>query len=314
MRKLMAAPIVIFAYRRPEHLRRMLSSLIQCEGFSGSPIIVFGDGPRTAEEAPGVEATRRIARDMLGSAAEFHFSETNLGLSRSIIGGVSAATQRFGRAIVIEDDLLLAPDFLTYMNAALDRYADDPIVFQVSGYIFDVPDLANRRDALFLPFTASWGWATWKRAWDRFDFAAVGWDRLLVDKSLRYRFDIDGTYGSSTMLVRQMTGGLDSWAVRWHWSALKNHAVTLFPPRTLVRNIGFDGTGSHGRGILRNLGSDRAEWQTGMVGFPRKITVNQIDFMVVKTALRNANGRWLGAAVDYLRWIAAKNLARRLRA
>lgn len=310
----MAAPIVVFAYRRPEHLRRTLSSLMQCEGFAGSPVIVYGDGPKNAEEIAGVEATRRLARDMLGTAAEYHFSDVNQGLSRSIIGGVGAVTRRFGRAIVVEDDLLLAPGFLTYMNAALGRYADDHAVFQVSGYMFDVPEFAERRDALFLPFTVSWGWATWKRAWDRFDVSAAGWDRLLVDNILRYRFDIDGTYGYSTMLVRQMMGRRDSWAVRWYWSAVQNDALTVFPPRTLVRNIGFDGTGSHGRGILRNFGSDRVEWQVCEVGFPRNVSVDQCDFMVVKKTLRKTNGRWLGATVDYLRWIAAKNLARRLRA
>ncbi len=309
-----AAPIVIFAYRRPDHLRRTLSSLMQCEGFDGSPVIVYGDGPKTAEEIAGVQATRCLARDMLGSAAEYRFSDINQGLSRSIIGGVTEVTRRFGRAIVIEDDLLLASDFLTYMNAALDRYADEHAVSQVSGYMFDVDEFAERRDALFLPLTVSWGWATWKRAWDRFDVSATGWDRLLVDDVLRYRFDIDGAYGYSTMLVRQMVGRRDSWAVRWYWSAFQNDTLTVFPPRTLVRNIGFDGTGSHGRGILRNFGDDRVECLTGELGLPDNVNVDQFDFMLVKKSLRKTNGRWLGALVDHLRWIAAKNFARRLRA
>jgi hypothetical protein len=286
---------------------------MQCEGFGSSPIIIYGDGPKTAEEIAGVEATRRLARDMLGATAEYHFSDKNQGLSRSIIGGVSAVTQRFGRAIVIEDDLLLAPAFLTYMNAALDRYADDHTVFQVSGYMFNVAEFADRRDALFLPFTVSWGWATWKRAWDRFDISATGWEQLLVDTFLRYRFDIDGNYGFSTMLVRQMMERRDSWAVRWYWSFFQNDALTLFPPRTLVRNIGFDGTGSHGRGILRSFGGDRAEWPIGDVGFPRNISLDLHDFLVVKKSLRKTNGCWLGAIIDRLRWITAKNLARRLK-
>jgi hypothetical protein len=287
---------------------------MQCEGFDSSPVIVYGDGPKTPEEFAGVEATRCLAREMLGTAAEYHFSDINQGLSRSIISGVTEVTRRFGRAIVVEDDLLLATDFLTYMNAALDCYADEHAVFQVSGYMFDVAEFAGRRDALFLPLTVSWGWATWKRAWDRFDALATGWDRLLGDNVLRYRFDIDGAYGYSTMLVRQMMGRRDSWAVRWYWSAFQNDALTVFPPRTLVCNIGFDGTGSHGRGILRKFGSDRVEWLAGEISLPYDVSVDRCNLMLVKKSLRKMNGSWVGAIVDRFRWIAAKNLARRLRA
>jgi hypothetical protein len=308
------APIVIFAYRRPEHLRRTLFSLMRCEGFDDSPVIIYGDGPKTTEEVEGVDATQRLAREMLGSVAEYHFSNTNKGLSQSIIDGVTEVIRRFGRAIVIEDDLLLTSDFLTYMNAALDRYANNHEVFQVSGYMFDVPEFAERRNVLFLPFTVSWGWATWERAWDHFDVLAKGWDRLLIDNALRYKFDIDGTYGYSTMLVRQMMGRQDSWAVRWYWSAFQNSALTVFPPRTLVINIGLDGTGSHGRGILRNFSCDRAEQLVGEVDFPRNVSIDECDSMIIKKSLRKANGRWLGRAVDYLRWIAAKNLLRIRRA
>jgi hypothetical protein len=307
----MVAPIVVFAYRRPEHLRRTLSSLMQCDGFAGTPVIIYGDGPRNAEDIPGVEATRRLARDMLGTAAEYHFSEFNQGLSRSIIAGVGAVTRRFGRAIVVEDDLLLAPGFLAYMNAALDHYADHHAVFQVSGYMFDVPEFAKRRDALFLPFTVSWGWATWKRAWDRFDSSATGWDRLLVDNVLRKRFDIDGNYRFSTMLVQQMIGRRDSWAIRWYWTAFQNDALTIFPPKTLVTNIGFDGTGSHGRGVLRSFGGESAKWPDTQVILPSRVILDNDNYALVKDSIRRANGRWLGAAIDNIRWIITKAVASR---
>ena len=134
------APVVVFAYRRPDHLRNTLTSLMRCEGFEQSPVIVYCDGPRDIKETDSVMATRELARSMLGEHAEYHFSEVNLGLSRSVIAGVSDVVGRFGRAIVVEDDLELSPSFLTFMNQALDRYADDESVFQVSGYMFDVPE------------------------------------------------------------------------------------------------------------------------------------------------------------------------------
>ena len=116
-----------------------------------------------------VIATREVAQVMLGDRAEYHFSDENLGLDPSVIAGVSDTLDKFGRAIVVEDDLELNSAFLTYMNHALDHYAYDERVFQISGYMFDVPELSATHSALFLPFTVSWGWATWKRAWDQFD-------------------------------------------------------------------------------------------------------------------------------------------------
>ena len=294
----MAAPIVIFAYRRPEHLRRTLASLMQCEGFGSSPVIVFGDGPKTAEEIAGVKATRRLARDMLGTAAEYHFSDNNQGLSQSIIGGVSSVTQRFGRAIVIEDDLLLAPAFLTYMNAALERYANDQGVFQISGYMFDVAEFAERSEALFLPLTVSWGWATWKRSWDRFDQSATGWQALCRDAKLRWRFNFAGAHDYVSMLENQMTGRADSWAIRWYWTVFRAGGLVLFPPRSLVDNTGMDGSGTHGRGRLTrfSLEISRGDQSSLPVGFPDCIATDVAEFEQVRAAIWRQSGGWLGQA------------------
>src|ERR1700722_18639827 len=131
------APIVIFAYRRPEHLRATLDSLARCKEFASSKIVVFCDGAKTAEDRDAVDATRRVAQAQLGARAEYRFRETNAGLATSIIEGVTEATRRFGRAIVLEDDLQLSANFLAYMNSALKRYEDEPRVLQISGQLFN---------------------------------------------------------------------------------------------------------------------------------------------------------------------------------
>ena len=296
------APVVVFAYRRPDHLRNTLTSLMRCDGFGQSPVIVYCDGPRDADEVDAVMATRELARTMLGERAEYHFSEVNLGLSRSVIAGVSDVVERFGRAIVVEDDLVLSPAFLTFMNQALDRCANDENVFQVSGYMFDVPELKGTHSALFLPFTVSWGWATWKRAWDQFDPLATGWEALHTDKSLRRRFNLDGTYDYSTMLVRQMAGMRDSWAVRWYWSVFKAKGLVLFPPVSLVSNTGFDGSGTHGRGLLRTFSKPRPTLSSTDIKLPESVVLDSGLYDHVKEALWWQNGKWIGKVVDTLRW------------
>ncbi len=297
------APIVIFAYRRPDHLRRTLTSLIRCHGFYESPVIVYFDGPRNNGEKESIAAVRELAICMLGEGAEYHFSDINNGLSRSVITGVTDVVDRFGRAIVIEDDLELSRDFLSFMNSALDRYVDEQRVFQISGYNFDIPNVNGKESAFFFPFTASWGWATWKRAWDQFDPLASGWEVILSDRYLRHSFNLDGVYDYSTMLVRQMKGQVDSWAVRWYWTVFKANGLVLFPSHTLVDNKGYDGSGTHGRGLLRKFSDIEKISSISEVNFPNSVNVCQQSYDLVKKAIRRQNGKWLGALVDRLRWL-----------
>lgn len=275
---------------------------MRCEGFAQSLVIVYCDGPRNDSEFESVAATRELAKSLLGEQAEYHFSEENLGLSHSVIAGVSESVDRFGRVIVVEDDLELHPAFLTFMNQALDRYASDDSVFQISGYQFDVPELKDTTSALFLPFTVSWGWATWKRAWAHFDPLASGWEKLRVDKDLRRRFNLDGVYDYATMLVRQMSGARDSWAVRWYWTVFKAKGLVLFPPTSLVSNTGFDGSGTHGRGLLRQFSQTRTTLEAPKIIFPETVALNAEYYDRVKRALRKQNGGWIGKAMDTLRW------------
>ena len=298
------APVVIFAYRRPDHLRNTLASLMRCEGFAQSPIIVYCDGPRNASEVESVTATRELAKSLLGEQAEYHFSEENLGLSHSVIAGVSETVDRFGRVIVVEDDLELHPEFLTFMNQALGRYASDDRVFQISGYQFDVPELKDTASALFLPFTVSWGWATWKRAWAHFDPLATGWEKLRADKDLRRRFNLDGVYDYATMLVRQMSGSRDSWAVRWYWTVFKANGLVLFPPTSLVSNTGFDGSGTHGRGVLRQFSKAKPASLPIEIGLPESVHLDTGLYGLIKKGLWQQNGGWIGRFVSWGKMVA----------
>ncbi len=248
------APIAIFIYKRPDHLRRMLETLVACEGFDQSQVFVFGDGPKSPEQAPAAEEARAVARAMLGDRAEYRFQDSNRGLANSVIAGVSELTERFGRVIVIEDDLVLAPQFLSFINSALEHYKDDEQVMQVSGFMFDVPELRERREAVVLPLTTSWGWGTWHRAWQKFDATASSWPAIRANAAERRRFDLDGCYDYSEMMERQAIGRSDSWAIRWYLSVFSHRGLVIYPPSSLVANTGMDGSGSHGRGILRNAG------------------------------------------------------------
>jgi hypothetical protein len=186
------APIALFIYNRAGHTRQTITSLQACEGFPKSPVYVFADGPRKAQDIPAVEEARAEAKRLLGKNAVYLERDANIGVENSIIAGVSQLCDDHGAVVVIEDDLIFSPQFLKFLNSGLRRYQHEPRVMQVCGYMYDVPQFRHRSEAIFLPMTNSLGWATWKRAWDQFDPDAIGWREKFRDDRERRRFDLDG--------------------------------------------------------------------------------------------------------------------------
>ena len=280
----MPAPIALFVYNRPEHTRLTIEHLLQCEGVADSPVYVFSDGPKGPGDAAAVAQVRKVVRETFGGPIRLTEREQNIGLARSIIDGVTRMCERHGRAIVLEDDLVVSPRFLSYMNAALEKYAEEKRVMQVSGYMFPVNAFKERQAAMVLPLTTSWGWATWQRAWGCFDDRARGWEQLYTDLQQRDRFNLGGAFDYFSMLEKQMQGRSNSWAIRWYWCVFKHKGLAAFPPVTLVKNIGFDGSGTHGwRNARRSLGD--AAHMTADCTFPDEPTVDKADFEEVKAAL-----------------------------
>ena len=296
-----SAPIAVFAYNRPDHLQRTLQSLVACDGADAAPITVFIDGPKNPAGSEATEQVRQVASTILGGGADIRVADTNKGLSKSIVGGVGELVDRHGSVIVVEDDLALAPSFLTYMNAALERYKSDENVYQISGHMFDVPEFADRKEALFLPFTTTWGWATWSRAWKAYDGEAAGWERLRQDSALRRRFDLDGAYPYTWLMERQQRGQSDSWGIRWYWSVFQRDGMCLFPPVSLVNNTGQDGSGTHGGGVVADFKAKNLQAPSEIPHLPDEMAVKERDHASVKNAVWTQNGAWKGWAVSRLR-------------
>jgi len=292
-----SAPICLFLFDRPEHLRKTIETLKACSGFDGSQVYAFGDGARLADQFDRVQAARAVAKELLGDRAIYRFSDVNKGLARSIIDGVTEVVALHGKVIVVEDDLDLAPEFLNFLNAALDRYAKDENVYQISGHAFDAPELAADDAAAFLPFIGTWGWGTWERAWSQFDEGAPGWEALCGDRALRRRFNVGGVYDYASLIERQMAGRADSWGIRWYWTVFRSGGIVLYPPRTLVHNRGMDGSGSHGRGFFRRYDVGSEYLGQGPITLP----VARLDsraFDAVRRAIWRRNGGILGKLID----------------
>lgn len=237
------SPIAMFVYNRPEHTHKTLESLMANSEFSDSLLYVFCDGAKRKKDIPLVQATRELIRSYeLGNATIIERGE-NLGLANSIITGVTELCNKYGRVIVVEDDLHLSPYFLKYMNTALGIYEKYGKVMHISGYMFPVK--GELPDTFFYRATSCWGWGTWKRAWDKFEPDV---NKLLADfqgEKKRWEFDIHGSMDYYKMLKHQASGKVDSWAIRWYASVFLNGGLCLHPGRSLVNNIGHDDSGLH---------------------------------------------------------------------
>jgi hypothetical protein len=237
------APIAIFAYSRADHTRRLLRSLLANPLALQSPIVIYCDGPRGAEDRAAVAQARAAVRELAPAHARIVERGANLGLAGSVITGVTELVEAHGEAIVLEDDLELSPVALDYFNDALARYRTEERVMHVSGYMY--PVRAQLPEAFFYREATCWGWATWARAWRRFEpDAARIRDRVLALGAQR-AFDVEGSMIFFDMLERQMRGDIDSWAIRWYGTLWMHGGLALHPARALVRNTGHDGTGVH---------------------------------------------------------------------
>ena len=239
------APIVLFVYNRPMHVQQTVEALKQNRLSEQSELFIFSDAPRTEAQEEKVKEVRRYIHQITGfKSVKIVERKTNFGLARSVIEGVSKVIQEYGRVIVLEDDLQVSPYFLDFMNSALDTYESEDKVMHISGYMFPIDDL-DLPETFFLRGASCWGWATWARAWKMFESDSKNLLDAIRAKKLEYEFDMQGTVGYTKMLENQLNGDVDSWAVRWYASVFLNAGNCLHPARSLVNNIGHDGTGVH---------------------------------------------------------------------
>ena len=280
------APVALFTFNRPDHTHRTLEALCANALASETDLIVFCDGPRSEADRAKTESTRAVVRAASGFASVRVVERpANLGLAQSVITGVGDVLDTYDRLIVVEDDMQTAPSFLTYMNTALTLYADDARVISVCGYTPRL-DVAVP-DTYFLPGAHCWGWGTWRRGWALFNPDARALFDAVLARNLIYEFDVEGSESLTTLLYRSASGdtAIDSWALRWMASAIVHDTVTLYPAKSLLLNMGFDGSGTHGA-VTEALSTDLADRALTIERGPATICRPALD------ALRRVLIRW----------------------
>jgi Glycosyl transferase family 2 len=238
------SPIALFTYNRPWHTRQTVEALRKNKHAENSALYIFSDGAKTDTDEAKVREVRGYVKTIDGfKSISVIEREKNLGLAESVISGVTEVVNGHGKIIVLEDDLITSPYFLSYMNHALRKYEDVDKVMHISGYVLPI-ESTGLPNTFFYRAASCWGWGTWERAWKYFDYDINKLISRFNDES-RYKFNIDGKYNFWGQMESQRDGRINSWAIRWYASVFLNNGRCLHPSKSMINNIGFDGTGIH---------------------------------------------------------------------
>lgn len=243
----MLAPIILFVYNRPWHTRQTLEALTRNYLADLSELFIYSDGPKSnasQEDILRIDEVRKIVREKQWCKENHIFeSETNKGLADSIINGVTEIVNRYGKIIVLEDDIVTSTGFLSYMNDALQVYQHKEQVMHISGYMYPVE--IELPQTYFFNTASCWGWATWERAWKKFNTDTISLLKQIHSKRQIKKFNIENGYDFYDQLKANADGRLNTWAIKWYSTIFLNKGYSLHPYPSLVTNIGNDGKGEH---------------------------------------------------------------------
>lgn len=291
------APIALFVYNRPEHTRRTLKFLKENLLADESRLFIFSDAAKDEQQKDKVAEVREIIRSVEGfKSVQVTERKTNFGLADSIIDGVTRLTEKYGRIIVFEDDLVSSPYTLQYFNDALKLYENTDRVMHIGAYMYPLKN-KDLPQAFFYRAASSWGWATWGRAWKYFE---PDIDKIIrnFDSGKRYQFSIEGTMNFWKQVREFKRGKNNSWAIRWYASIFLNDGLTLNPSASLINNIGHDGTGIHSG--KNNIYDVRVSARK-VTEFPMEIKENREAYNTIKHFLKHRKGSFLERVVRFIR-------------
>ena len=240
------APIIVFAYNRPDLLRQTLNALMQNDLADESTMYIFCDGPKpnsTVEQLNSITEVRKVAHSKQWCKDVFIFeSDRNKGLGTSIITGVTEVLEKHGKGIIVEDDLITSPMFLLYMNQCLDHYECRKSVFSISAVSRPHPDRFFPVDYPYDVYVSlthrPWGWATWRDRWNQVDWQANAYQIIKNNPAMKEAFNrLGADYYDA--LSYQQEKNQNVWSIRFALAHFVNHAVSICPISSYINNIGW---------------------------------------------------------------------------
>jgi len=295
--------LCLFVYNRYEHLKVTLSRLLEFD-LGEFDLLIFCDGPKDAQDSIKTNEVRKLINDSVAEMpnASVIESQQNMGLANSIFSGLNSAFESYEMAIVLEDDILIKPGFLEFMNTALYHYRHDSRIAGVAGFSY----LTNSvRSNYFLPIGTSWGWGSWARVWRTVKDDPGGYLTSIRDKGLSAKFDY-GKFPFLNILKGTVEGKNSSWAIQFYAQFFLDEKLFFFPNVSLCENIGFDGSGTHTGSALSGFNSSDYSKRLDRT-FPKAIERDSRIERMVKKKLHSMSG----ASLKNRMFGRVKNLVRK---
>ena len=265
------SPIVLFTYNRLKETSSTIAALRKNDLALSSELIIFSDAAKVGDDTKDVYNIRQYLKTVDGfKRVTVIERDVNYGLAKSIIFGVTEVIKKYGKVIILEDDLITSPNFLSFMNQGLDFYECNSKVWSVSGFSFPIKYSDGYDfDATFGVRASSWGWATWIDRWDKVDWDVSDYDVFIKDRQKQKKFNSGGS-DLCKMLNDQMTGKINSWAIRFCYAQFKHDAFDVFPKISKVKNIGFSSEATHTAGMGSRFDTILDETEVVDFNFPDK--------------------------------------------
>lgn len=243
-------PVIIILYNRPKHSLELLNSISKANNSNKHKFYIFCDGPKNINDQKKIIEIKKILKRFKKKLnLKINFRKKNLGLQNNIVKSISSVLKKDNKVIILEDDLILNPNFFLFMEAALNKYKNSNKVLQISGYSYPI---LNNNSHYFLPLTSCWGWGITKKNWNEFlnfykNYHFLESEYLLIKKSknLKNSFNFNDSYNYFAMLENFFKKKINSWGIIFYLYLFIENKISLFPNNSLIKNNGFDGTGNH---------------------------------------------------------------------
>ena len=238
-------PIIFLIYRRPELTRQVFARIREAKP---RQLFVVADGPKNEEDAEKCLNTRAVIEQVDWDCEVYkNYSDSNLGCRARVSSGITWAFSHVESAIILEDDCLPNLSFFRFCETLLEKYKDDERIMAVSGNNFQDGVLRNKYSYYFSKYPHCWGWATWRRAWQYWEFNPDKWTEFKTSNLLHSLCPMtrELKYWERIFDFVFYKGIPDTWDYIWTFSCWSQTGLTILPNVNLVSNIGFGKYATH---------------------------------------------------------------------
>ena len=300
------APIILFTYNRPWHTCQTVEALQKNTLAEQSDLIIYSDAPKDKSAIDLVNQVREHIKNIKGfKSLKIIERSENWGLAKSIISGVTEVIEEYGTVIVLEDDIVTSPAFLSFMNQALNYYKNNKKVWHVSGWSYPIENISEE-DVYFWRVMNCWGWATWQDKWKYFqkdtDYLIDNFSKKMIKD-----FDLDNSGIFWPQILDNKQGTIDTWAIYWYATIFLNQGLCLNSTQSYVRNIGLDGSGE-------NCKSDN-DWSSITLSSKHNLNLDHIEVdeleevikIIIKFTKRIRGKKIISLINKLYHWFFARN-------